>query len=154
MSYKASIIRILEEAYDAETSDTVVNCCRILKENGFKISEKLDVEPVMSVIKDTVYNRTRESDLVIILGGTGLLFEDVSPEAILSIIDKKATGIEIAMIHNALKNDSSLSLYRCTAGTIKNSLVLCIPGFKRSLSWFLDPVIEPSKSLIDMWKEE
>lgn len=153
MSYKASVIRVLEEAYDAETSDTVANCSSILEKNGYEVIEKLDVEPVMSIIKDVVYSSTRKSDFVIILGGTGLLFEDVSPEALLSIIDKQATGIEIAMIHNALKNDSTLSLYRCTAGTIRNSFVLCIPGFKRSLSWFLDPVIAPVKSLIDMWKE-
>ncbi|MFO7880983.1 MAG: molybdopterin-binding protein [Kosmotogaceae bacterium] len=154
MVYRASVIRILEEAYDAETSDTAISCCKILENNGFEIVEKLDVKPVMSIIKDMVYSSTRESDFVVILGGTGLLFEDVSPEALHSIIDKQATGIEIAMIHNALKNDSSLSLYRCTAGTIRNSFVLCIPGFKRSLSWFLDPVIEPVKSLIDLWKEE
>ncbi|ACR80353.1 MULTISPECIES: molybdenum cofactor biosynthesis protein B [Kosmotoga] len=152
--YRSSVIRVLETGYLDETRSAALECKRILEAHGYKLAKQLDVEPIMSNLKDAIYTLTRETGLVVILGGTGLLSQDISPEALLSIIDKRATGLEVAMIHSALKHDPGLALYRCTAGTILNSVVLCIPGFVESVSWLLEPILDSLKVLIDQLNQE
>ncbi|AKI96924.1 molybdopterin-binding protein [Kosmotoga pacifica] len=149
--YTASILRVLESGYD-ESNYTIELCKRILAKFGFEVYTQESVEPVMSALKEAIFSTARDSELVIVLGGTGLLREDIATEAVLSIIDKRAQGLEISMVHNALKKNHEFSLYRCAAGTILNSVVLSVPGQKDAVEWYLEPVLNTIKTLLDKWR--
>jgi len=152
--YQSSIIRVMESGFHKETEEAVSVCSGILEKHEYTIYKRNDVCSVLTDLKDSIYALSRESDLVVILGGTGFLKEDNSPESVLSIIDKRATSFEIAMTSNALKNDPELVLYRTVAGTVSNCMTICIPGLPETVSLYLEPVLEPLKKLIDSWKNQ
>ncbi len=152
--YQSAIIRVMESGFLKETEEAVSVCRGVLEDHGYSVCKRKDVCSILTDLKDSIYALSRESDLVVILGGTGFLKEDNSPESVLSIVDKRATSFEVAMTINALKHDSELVLYRTVAGAVSNSMILCIPGLPDVVPLFLKPVLEPLKKLIDSWKDQ
>ncbi|HHF08393.1 MAG: molybdopterin-binding protein [Thermotogae bacterium] len=151
--YTASILKVMEPERGNSACSTEY-CKEVLSKYDFHVLHKSDVKPVMSVLKEEIFATSRNSELVIIMGGTGLLWEDIATEAVLSLIDKRAQGLEISMVHNALKKDREFSRYRCAAGTILNSVVLSIPGKKESVEWYLEPVLNTIKTLLNEWRKK
>ncbi|OAA31195.1 hypothetical protein AT15_06780 [Kosmotoga arenicorallina S304] len=151
--YTASVLNVLEEHYE-NPEYSAKNCKEILAKYGFRVLYQKNVEPIMSVLKEAIFSASRKSELVVVMGGTGLLWEDIATEALLSLIDKRAQGLEISMVHNALKKDREFSLYRCAAGTILNSVVLSIPAKNESIEWYLEPVLNTIKTLLNEWRKK
>lgn len=147
--YSCSIIRILETGYQNETKISMEECKLYLEKCGYTIKKLKDAEPVMSDLKALIFSLSRKVDLVIVLGATGLMKEDIATEAVLSLLDKRASSIESAMLYNAIQKKSDLCLYRTTAGVIKSTMVVSIPGFPHFSNIYLEPVIEHIKTFID-----
>jgi molybdenum cofactor synthesis domain-containing protein len=70
-------------------------------------------------------------DLVIATGGTGLAPRDRSPEAALSVMERRLPGFEQAMMAASLQKTPAAALSRAAAGTLGRSLLICLPGSRK-----------------------
>jgi molybdopterin biosynthesis enzyme MoaB len=147
--YSCKIIRILESGFFDEIAESIEISKRILEDHGFRYTGSTDVDPVMSDLKEAIYADSCSNDMVLVLGGTGLHREDIGPEVVLSLVDKRATGIETAMLRNAIVADPSLCLYRVGAGTIGDSIVLSVPGYHETVHYYLESVLNYLKPFFD-----
>lgn len=119
---------------------------------GKSILEKLkkwDVStPIYQVIPDeilTIQNTAKELvregiNLVIFVGGTGLSPRDVTPEALIPILDKKIPGIEETIRNYGQQRTPFAMLSRSVAGMIGDSLVLGIPGSTKGATESIEAV--------------
>ncbi|HPW69678.1 MAG: MogA/MoaB family molybdenum cofactor biosynthesis protein [Desulfomonilia bacterium] len=67
-------------------------------------------------------------DLIVTTGGTGLSPRDVTPDATLSVIDKRVYGMEEVMRRASLEKTPHAMISRAVAGVRKKTLIINLPG--------------------------
>lgn len=79
-------------------------------------------------------------DLVIFTGGTGLSERDVTPEALREIIERHIPGIEEAIRSYGQDRTPYSMLSRSVAGTVKDTLILALPGSTNGAKESMDAI--------------
>jgi len=112
-----------------------------LKECKVEISDYIIIPDEKEQIQNKVNTYVNQNtSLIILTGGTGLSSRDVTPEALVGLIERKIPGIEEA-IRNYGQNRTPYSmLSRSVAGTINNSLVLALPGSTNGAKESMDAI--------------
>lgn len=67
-------------------------------------------------------------DLVVTTGGTGISARDVTPEAVLPLLDKLLPGVGEAVRARGLLQIPTAVLSRVVAGVAGGTFVVCLPG--------------------------
>lgn len=97
---------------------------------------------------------TDEIEFIFITGGTGLGPRDVTTEAITEMIERKIPGIEEAIRSYGQMRTPLAMLSRSVAGTIKNSIVLALPGSTAGVKESLEAILPAIFHAADMIKGE
>jgi molybdenum cofactor biosynthesis protein MoaC len=94
----------------------------------------------IEVIQEKVKAFTKEHQLVIFTGGTGLSPRDVTPEALSPLLESRIPGIEEAIRNYGQQRTPYAMLSRTVAGTLGKSVVLALPGSTNGARESMDAV--------------
>ncbi len=112
-----------------------------LKECDVEISDYIIIPDEKVIIQEKVKKyQEKEIDLIVFTGGTGLSKRDVTPEALSPILDRNIPGIEEAIRNYGQDRTPYSMLSRSVAGTIKDSLVLALPGSTNGAKESMDAI--------------
>jgi molybdenum cofactor synthesis domain-containing protein len=88
-------------------------------------------------------------DLIIATGGTGLAPRDRSPEAALSVIERRLPGFEQAMMTAGLQKTPAAAISRAVAGTLGRSILVCLPGSRKAVAENLAAILPALEHALD-----
>jgi molybdenum cofactor biosynthesis protein MoaC len=97
-------------------------------------------DDIDAIREQALKQQASELDLVIFTGGTGLSERDVTPEALLPLLDRRIPGIEESIRNYGQDRMPYAMLSRSLAGTIKNTLVLALPGSTNGAKESMDAI--------------
>ena len=112
-----------------------------LESCNVKVSEYVIIpDETEDIQQKAKYHANNGVDMVIYTGGTGLSPRDVTPEALLPILDRRIPGIEETIRSYGQQRMSFAMLSRSVAGVIGNTLVLALPGSTNGAKESMDAV--------------
>ncbi|KAJ7181579.1 MoaB/Mog domain-containing protein [Mycena crocata] len=98
-----------------------------------------DVPAIQGAVNDWV--SCGDVDWVITTGGTGFGVRDQTPEAISPLLEREAPGLVHLLLSTSLKHTPLAALSRPVAGTVKNTLVVTLPGSVKAVKENLDALL-------------
>ncbi len=112
------------------TDESGETAARILQGEGFEIFRQNIVPDDRRQIADTLVEWVDKEGLSLIItsGGTGLSPTDITPQAMLEVIDYQVPGMSEAMRAESLKKTPHAMLSRAIAGVRGSCLIINLPG--------------------------
>ncbi len=101
-----------------------------LQQEGYQLKSYTIIPDQIAVIVDTLIDLVDSQGVTLILttGGTGVAPTDVTPEAMLQVIDKEVPGMAEAMRAASLLKTPNAVLSRAKVGIRRQSLIVNLPG--------------------------
>ncbi|KAG7447648.1 uncharacterized protein BT62DRAFT_1075023 [Guyanagaster necrorhizus] len=99
-----------------------------------------EVQRIQYFVK--LWSDTGLVDLIITTGGTGFGVRDRTPEAIAPLLEREASGIVHLLLSASLKHTPLAALSRPVAGTIKNTLVVTLPGSTKAVTENIEALLQ------------
>lgn len=112
-----------------------------LEQFNIPYSKTSVVADEVPAIQEKIKALLSKHNLVIISGGTGLSHRDVTPEAVIPLLDKRISGAEETIRRYGQERTPFAMLSRSVVGTIGNAVIIALPGAPKGVSESLDAVI-------------
>jgi cyclic pyranopterin monophosphate synthase len=108
---------------------------------GLKVSHYAIIPDEIKDIQTTINQLCEDQkELIILTGGTGLSNRDVTPEAIIPLLDRRIPGIEEAIRSYGQQRTPYAMLSRSVVGFKGNTLIMALPGSTAGASESFDAV--------------
>ncbi len=118
-----------------------------LKEAGHSVVRREVIPDDVHEIRSALIRSAGDSDVIIFSGGTGVHPEDVTPEALLPMLDKEIPGFgELFRFLSYSTVGSSAMASRAFAGVYRGRLVFALPGSPDAAELALTELILPEAS--------
>ena len=153
---KESQLSLKDKGSRGERVDTSgPRAAEILKEHGFKIVEEILLPDEEAQIKKHLIrlSDSRQVDLIITTGGTGLSPRDRTPEATLAVADRNVPGISEAIRAGSMTITKRAMLSRGVSVIRKKTLIINLPGSKKAVEESLSFIIDQLPHGLDTLRE-
>lgn len=112
-----------------------------IKNLGLEVSNYIIIPDEVLDIQNTINKLcAQNTDLLIITGGTGLSNRDVTPEAVIPLLDRRIPGIEEAIRSYGQDRTPYAMLSRSVVGFKGNTLIMALPGSTAGAGESMDAV--------------
>lgn len=125
------------DAATDRSGPVVVEC---LERFGARVVGRDLVADDRPAIEAAVRAACADADLVLTTGGTGVAVRDVTPEAVLAVVDRVVPGLGEAIRARAVAASPHGMLTRAVAGTLGRTLVVTLPGSPRACRESFDAI--------------
>jgi molybdenum cofactor synthesis domain-containing protein len=114
----------------------------ILKGLGISVEVSAIIPDDLTLIQErlTSWSDEQSLDLIVTTGGTGLSSRDVTPDATLTVIDKRVPGMEEVMRFESLKKTPHAMISRAVVGVRKHTLIVNVPGSPKAARECLESI--------------
>ena len=153
MEFTAAVITVSDLGAQGLREDTSgPNLARILSQHGLSVIYKTIVPDEYDAIRAQLLHcaDTLGAALVLTTGGTGFSPRDITPEATLSVIERRTPGIPEAMRSASMAITPRGCLSRSEAGIRGRSLIVNLPGSKKASEENLLAVLDPMLHGLEM----
>ena len=136
--------------YENKSGKEIENFLKENIKNEFEIIYRLipdDYDTIVKTLKELV---DKKCSLILTTGGTGPAPRDVTPEATKEVIEKELPGFGELMRMHSLKYVPTSILARGTAGVVKSSFILNLPGSPKAIRENLEAVWAAIPYAIDL----
>ncbi|MCE2504034.1 MAG: MogA/MoaB family molybdenum cofactor biosynthesis protein [Chlorobi bacterium] len=115
---------------------------RLLEDAGISVI-RVDVVPdEQEPVEDLLRTYVRDDiSLVVTTGGTGFAPRDVTPEATLGVIERRADGLAEAMRSASLAKTRFAMLSRAVCGIARRTLIVNLPGSPKGVRECLEVIL-------------
>lgn len=140
---RAAVITLSDKGFTGEREDQSGKMVIEMLQQIDAVVEDYKILPdEFDLIKKELLNLCEKNfDLIVTTGGTGVSPRDVTPEATLSVIEKRLYGMEIAMMIESLKQTPFGMLSRAVAGVKGQTLIVNLPGSPKAVQENLKPIL-------------
>lgn len=141
-SLTARVITLSDRASAGEMRDESGPALRDrLQAAGFRVQPVEVLADDADQLRTVLTVATEEVDLVVTTGGTGLTPRDVTPQAVLPVLDYEVPGLGELMRQRGLEKTPMSTLSRSLGGVRGACLVLCVPGSVKGAVESLEAVL-------------
>ena len=153
MSFKVAVITSSDSGYAGQREDksgpVIVD---FVTKAGFEVVHTILLPDDKEMLKAEMARICDEkiADLILTTGGTGFSKRDVTPEATLSVIERRTPGIPEAMRNISLQITMRAMLSRAEAGIRGDSLIINLPGSPKAIAEVLEPILPSVRHGIDI----
>ena len=142
--YNAAVITVSDKGYGGAREDlSGPAVCDALESAGYRVEYTAIVPDEQKKIEAELIKCADEMriPLVITTGGTGFAPRDVTPEATLTVAERRTPGIPEAMRYESLKITNRAMLSRCEAGIRGGTLIINLPGSPKAVGESLEYIL-------------
>lgn len=127
----------------------------LIQDNGGTCHSPIVIPDDSVVIKETILQLSNRADIDVILtsGGTGIGPRDVTVDVTRSLIEKEMPGFGEEMRRRSMEVTPYGILSRATAGALRNTFILNLPGSPQGAVDCLNWVLKPLRHLVRVLKK-
>lgn len=125
--YHVGIITV-SDTRDESTDVSGPAIQKALTEMGFQKFEKRWVKDETIAIRNAILELCESCDAIFTTGGTGFMSRDVTPEATLPLLEKRAQSLETMILISGLQKTPFAGLSRGVIGVRGKTLIVNLPG--------------------------
>ncbi len=142
--YSFAVLTMSDKGSRGEREDTSgLYLQQKLAEEGYVLQNYQVIPDNKQVIIDTLIELVddQEISLIVTTGGTGVSPSDITPEAMVFVIEREIPGMAEAMRSASLLKTSRAMLSRGKVGIRKESLIINLPGSLKAVKENLEVVL-------------
>lgn len=152
---RTAVVTVSDRGHRGEREDRSGDeTAAIAASHGFKVVARSIVpDDRDAIVAELLRLCADDVALLLTTGGTGFSPRDVTPEATLTVVERRCPGIPEAMRHISLAHTGRAMLSRAESGICGRTLIVNLPGSPKAVRECLEPIMDDLAHGVDILRE-